>query len=268
MSGMLLEYAGTLPLFVVGTLASLVAGLATGVGAVPVLFGGTLGQRRQDTMLGFAAGVMLAATAFSLVLPSVDSGAEVYGSRVVAGAVTGLAILAGAAGLALLHHYAPHEHFIKGREGVDIGQLRRLWLFVIAITLHNIPEGLAVGVGFGGGDLSNGLALMTGIGLQNMPEGLAVALALRSADYTRARAFTVALATGLVEPIGGMIGIGAVSFSDPALPIGLALAGGAMLFVISHEIIPETHRRGSDMHATAGLMVGFVTMMLLDVLLG
>ncbi|MGE4219082.1 MAG: ZIP family metal transporter [Alphaproteobacteria bacterium] len=268
MSGMLLDYAGTLPLIAVGALASLVAGLATGVGAIPVLFGGTIGQRRQDTMLGFAAGVMLAATAFSLVLPSVESGAEVYGSRILAGTVTGLSILAGAVGLTLLHRYAPHEHFIKGREGADIGHLRRLWLFVIAITLHNFPEGLAVGVGFGGGDIANGMALMTGIGLQNMPEGLAVALALRSADYSRGRAFAVAVATGLVEPVGGLLGIGAVSFSDAVLPVGLALAGGAMLFVISHEIIPETHRRGSDMHATAGLMVGFVTMMFLDVLLG
>lgn len=262
------QLVGTMPLVLLGGLASLVAGLFTGIGALPVLFGKDIGQRRQDIMLGFAAGVMLAATAFSLVLPAVEAGAEVYGNRNLAGFVAGLSVLAGAAGLALLHRFAPHEHFIKGREGADIGQLRRLWLFVIAITLHNFPEGLAVGVGFGGGDVANGTALAVGIALQNLPEGLAVALALRSADYSRGKAVWVAVATGLVEPVGGFIGIGAVAVSDPVLPIGLALAGGAMLFVISHEIIPETHRRGSAMHATAGLMVGFVTMMLLDVLLG
>src|SRR3546814_7398162 len=118
---------------------------------------------------------MLAASAFSLILPGVERGAEISGGRGLAAALVSLGVLGGAAGIGLLHRYAPHEHFIKGREGADADQLRRLWLFVIAITLHNIPEGLAVGVGFGGGDFGNGAALAIGIGLQNLPEGLAVA---------------------------------------------------------------------------------------------
>jgi ZIP family zinc transporter len=138
-------------------------------------------------------------------------------------------------------------------------------LFVVAITLHNFPEGLAVGVSFAGHDIANGTAMATGIGLQNMPEGLAVAVALLSAGYSRLRSVAVAAATGLVEPIGGMIGAGAVSVAAPVLPMGLAFAAGAMLFVISNEIIPETNRKGYAGYATGGLMVGFVVMMQLDV---
>jgi zinc transporter, ZIP family len=156
-----------------------------------------------------------------------------------------------------------------GPDGKEAGaSLRRIWLFVIAITLHNFPEGLAVGVGFGGGDIENGRSLAIGIGLQNFPEGLAVAVALLGQNYSRVRAFTVALMTGLVEPVGGLIGIGAVTLSEPLLPWGLAFAAGAMIFVISHEIIPETHRRGYENYGTIGLIIGLVVMMFLDVVLG
>src|SRR3546814_9009002 len=182
---------------------------------------------------------MLAASAFSLILPGVERGAEISGGRGLAAALVSLGVLGGAAGIGLLHRYAPHEHFIKGREGADADQLRRLWLFVIAITLHNIPEGLAVGVGFGGGDFGNGAALAIGIGLQNLPEGLAVAVALLAVGYSRLHAVFVALLTGLVEPVGGLIGAGAVSLGEWILPLGLAFAGGAMLFVISNEIRSE-----------------------------
>jgi len=155
-----------------------------------------------------------------------------------------------------------------GREGPEAASLRRVWLFVIAITIHNFPEGLAVGVGFGADGLSGGLPLAIGIGLQNAPEGLAVAVALLGEGYSRVRAWGIAALTGLVEPVGGLIGAGIITMSQPLLPWGLAFAAGAMLYVISHEIIPETHRSGHQNRATLGLAVGLVVMLFLDVWLG
>ena len=157
---------------------------------------------------------------------------------------------------------------MKGREGTDSATLARIWLFVIAITIHNLPEGLAVGVGFATGDIAKGVSLATGIGLQNAPEGLAVAVALRGQGYSPRAAFLVALSTGLVEPVGGVLGVAAVSVSSVLLPWGLTFAAGAMLYVISHEIIPETHRHGRQNRATMGLILGLILMMVLDVTLG
>lgn len=261
------QTAETLPVFVLGAAGSLIAGLFTGVGALPVLLGKGIGPRMQNTLLGFAAGVMLAATVFSLIIPGIDHGERLYGGATNAVLIVSVGILIGGLVIALINRYAPHEHFISGREGVDWLHLRRLWLFVVAITLHNFPEGLAVGVSFAGHDIANGIALSTGIGLQNIPEGLAVAVALMSAGYGRMVSVGIATATGLVEPIGGMIGAAAVSIAAPVLPLGLAFAAGAMLFVISNEIIPETNRKGYASVATSGLMIGFVVMMQLDVLL-
>ena len=251
-----------------GFLASLGAGAMTGVGALPVFLPFRISTRAQDVMLGFAAGVMLAASAFSLIVPGLEAAAGDYGGDLPAALVVGCGIMLGAVALWLINEHVPHEHFILGREGAMSTSLRRIWLFVIAITLHNFPEGLAVGVGFGGGDLSKASALAIGIGLQNLPEGLAVALALSGEDYPRSAAFAVALATGLVEPVGGLIGVTAVTFAAPLLPWGLAFAAGAMIFVISSEIIPETHRQGFKLEGTFGLMIGFVVMMVLDTTLG
>ena len=245
-------------LILLGFLASLAAGLATGVGALPVLFVKRPSKRYLDLMLGFAAGVMLAATAFSLLIPAIEDG----GAWVAVGG-----LLLGALVLHLIDRFVPHEHFIRGHEGPS-SRLRKIWLFVIAITIHNFPEGLAVGVGFGGGALGPAIALAVGIGLQNMPEGLAVALPLVGEGYSRRRALLYATLTGLVEPIGGLIGVALVLIARPLLPWGLAFAAGAMLFVISDEIIPESHRNGHERLATFGVMIGFAVMMLLDVLLG
>ncbi|MBC8042833.1 MAG: ZIP family metal transporter [Rhizobacter sp.] len=256
------------PIALVGTLASLVAGLATGAGALPVLFFKTVSQRSQDVMLGFGAGVMLAATSFSLIVPGIAAAETLTHSKTAAALIMGSGILLGGGFLWLTNNLVPHEHFIKGPEGSNNANLKRIWLFIIAITLHNFPEGLAVGVGFGSGDLNDGLALATGIGLQNVPEGFVVALALLTEKYTKAEAVGIATLTGLVEPVGGLIGAGLVSVAAPLLPWGLGFAAGAMLFVISDEIIPETHRKGFEKEATAGLMLGFVVMMLLDVTLG
>jgi ZIP family zinc transporter len=252
----------------VGFLASLAAGAMTGVGALPVFLPFRISARTQDVLLGFAAGVMLAASAFSLIVPGLEAAAADYGGKLPAALTVAAGILLGAVALWLINEHVPHEHFILGREGVMSTSLRRIWLFVIAITLHNFPEGLAVGVVYGSGDLGNAGALAIGIGLQNLPEGLAVALALSGEDYSRGQAFTVALLTGMVEPIGGLIGVSAVTIAAPLLPWGLAFAAGAMIFVISSEIIPETHRQGFKLEGTFGLMVGFVVMMVLDTTLG
>jgi ZIP family zinc transporter len=215
-------------------------------------------ERFLDTALGFAAGVMLAATSFSLIVPAIEEGG-VW--------ITVIGIAIGAIFLDQADKWIPHEHFQKGPEGPS-STLRRTWLFILAITLHNFPEGLAVGVGFGGGDVASGTALAIGIGLQNMPEGLAVAMPLLREKYNRWKALMIATVTGLVEPVGGLIGVGAVTLARPFLPLGLAFAAGAMLFVISDEIIPETHSRGNEREATFGVIVGFLVMMTLDNLFG
>ena len=251
-----------------GFLGSLVAGLLTGLGAVPVLFGRAPSRAVRDMLLGFAAGVMLAASFFSLIIPGLEAAEARYGAGAVPAGIIVVAILIGMGAVALLNELLPHEHFKSGREGPAAESLRRIWLFIVAITIHNFPEGLAVGVGFGADGLTGGLPLAIGIGLQNAPEGLAVAVALLGEGYSRLRAWSVAALTGLVEPVGGLIGAGIISVSQPLLPWGLAFAAGAMLYVISHEIIPETHRAGHQNKATAGLAVGLAIMLFLDVTLG
>jgi ZIP family zinc transporter len=252
-------------MLMMGIVASALAGLATGVGALPALFLRRVPDRTLNAMLGGAAGVMLAATSFSLILPGIASGDAIWPGRGVLAVVAGM--LAGAIFLDRADKWLPHEHFLLGREG-PASAARRIWLFIMAITIHNFPEGLAVGVGFGSGDLESARSLAIGIGLQNMPEGLAVALPLIGLGYRRSAAVGIALLTGLVEPVGALLGVGAVGFAQPVLPLGLAFAAGAMLFVISDEIIPETHARGRSRVATFGVMVGFVIMMALDNLLG
>jgi ZIP family zinc transporter len=240
----------------VGLAASLVAGLATGAGALPVLFTKRISDRLLDVMLGFSAGVMLAATAFSLIVPAIDLGGPFV-------AVFGIII--GALVLHLIDRFVPHFHPALGAEGPP-SQLSKVWLFVLAITIHNFPEGLAVGVSFGGGDVAAGLVIAMAIGLQNMPEGLAVALPLVREGYSRRKSLLYGTLTGLVEPLGGLLGVALVSIFMPVLPWGLAFAAGAMLFVVSDEMIPESHRKGFEREATFGLIAGFVVMMLLDTL--
>ncbi len=260
----------TTQVIILGLAASTAAGLATGIGALPCLFTRKVSDRTFDAMLGFAAGVMLAATSFSLIVPGIEYGTDIYKSEVWAVVAVVGGILAGALFLDRADKWLPHEHFVSGPEGPS-SSMRRTWLFILAITLHNFPEGLAVGVGFGGGteeSIRNGTVLAIGIGLQNMPEGLAVALPLMREGYSRGYALWIALASGLVEPLGGLLGVSMVTFMGPMLPLGLAFAAGAMLFVISDEIIPETHGRGNERVATFGVIIGFVIMMAMDNLLG
>ena len=247
--------------------ATLATAAATGLGALPILFARRISDRAQSGMLGFGAGVMLAAAAFSLFLPALDAGAALTGSRVLAGAMVALGLAAGGAVLAAMDRFVPHEHFIKGAgERGRPSELARIWLFVFAIALHNLPEGLAVGVGYGQPDAGKAAALALAIGVQNVPEGLVVAAALVAVGYSRSAAVLVALATGFVEPLGGLLGAGALAVSSALLPVALAFAGGAMLWVVSHEIIPESHRKGHERVATGGVLGGFAVMMLLDTL--
>ncbi len=251
-----------------GVSASFLAGLGTMIGASGIVLVRRISAGLEDVLLSAAAGVMLAASFFSLLLPGIGYGEVAFGSTLAAVAVVAGGLLCGALALHLIHAHVPHEHFVLGREGPDAGRMARIWLFVMAITLHNLPEGMAVGVGFGGGDMDNGVSLAVGIGLQNIPEGLAVALSLLAINYSRAVAFAVASLTGLVEPVGGLLGSAAAGLAEPLLPWTLGLAAGAMLFIISDEIIPETHRREHATHATFSLLGGFVLMMFLDATLG
>jgi ZIP family zinc transporter len=242
----------------------LIAAGATAAGTLPVLFSQRLSERVQDTMFGFGAGVMLAASAFSLVVPGIQAARDLGNGPWSAGLTVGAAILLGAAVLLWLERTVPHEHFIKGKEGHDARVLKRTWLFVFAIMLHNLPEGLAIGVAFGGTDAMRAGALSTGIAIQDVPEGLVVAVALLAAGYGRTFAVVLGMVSGLIEPVGALAGAAVMAWSSVLLPWGLGFAAGAMLFVISHEIIPESHRKGHEVYATGGLMLGFVLMMLLD----
>ena len=231
----------------------------------------SLPDRVQDTLFGFGAGVMLAACAFSLIIPGLAAAKSIGvfgGGDWAAGGVIGGAILLGGIALMVMDRVLPHEHFIKGREGQAARQIRRTWLFVFAIALHNVPEGLAIGVGYAANNGLRADALATGIAIQDVPEGLVVAVALLAAGYSRSFAVLIGMASGLVEPLGAVLGAAVVGHSAMLLPWGLGFAAGAMLFVISHEIIPESHRKGHEAFATGGLMVGFVLMMLLDTALG
>jgi ZIP family zinc transporter len=245
-------------LILLGLLATTGTGLLTGLGAIPIFFIRRVSERLMDTLLGFAAGVMLAATAFSLLIPAIEKGGVWISS---------LGIVLGAIFISLMDKVIPHLHFISGYEGPS-SRLRRIWLFILAITIHNFPEGLAVGVGFGSGNIKSAIVLAIAIGLQNIPEGLAVAFPLLREGYSKGKSFLYASLSGLAEPIAGLLGVVTVTVAYSLLPLGLSFAAGAMLFVISDEIIPETHRRGYEREGTAGVIIGFIVMMILDNLLG
>lgn len=240
--------------------------LATSLGAVPAIFLRTLSEPRKDMLLGLAAGVMLAATCFSLLLPAIDMATPGRMPLVAACLVAGIMLL-GALFIHLANELIPHEHFFGGHEGLDARKLKRIWLFVLAITIHNIPEGLAVGVTAGSGVQHISLPVLVGIGFQDIPEGLVVALALLAHGYRMRDSLFVAVVTGVVEAVGVVLGFSFVQYASGVLPWTLACSGGMMLYVISHEMIPECHSRGNQKEATFGLMVGFALMMVLDVAL-
>ena len=245
-------------------LTALGVGGATVIGAlIGFLFKG-ISHKFSDIVLAFAAGVMLAAAVVGLILPSVE-----YGGRWGI-ATTILGIFAGAVCLNLVDKLVPHLHKMAGEDieehrGSDIG---RVMLFVMAIAIHNLPEGIAAGVGFGSGDVTGALVIAGGIALQNIPEGMVIIGPMLAAGVKPRRTFVIAALTGAVEVVGTLIGYFAVSISAAILPFALAFAGGTMLYVISDEMIPETHAHGSERGATFSLLIGFCLMLLVDVLLG
>jgi len=242
---------------------------ALGVGGATI-FGSLIGflfkkasHRFSDIILSFAAGVMLAAAVLGLIIPSLDFGGKYGLVTTVAG------IFAGAMCLNLIDKLVPHLHrFVGAEEHHNNANLSKVLLFVMAIAIHNLPEGIAAGVGFGSGDTSQALLIAGGIALQNIPEGMVIIAPMLAAGVSPAKTFVCAMLTGLVEVAGTLLGFFAVSFSSAILPFALSFAGGTMLYVISDEMIPETHAHGSERGATYALLVGFCVMLVSDVLLG
>lgn len=246
----------------------LVGFTATALGAALVFFLGQVKQNIQDALLGCAAGMMLAASSFSLILPGVEAAEDIFDSTVIAALLVAIGLGLGALLMLGLDYFTPHEHESIGACGPECQRISGIWLFVFAIALHNIPEGMAIGVSFAQGDLSVGIPLTTAIALQDIPEGFAVALALLASGLSRWKSVLIGAATGLLEPIGAVLGFAMASSIAPAYPLSMGIAAGAMIFVVSHEVIPETHRNGHQTMASIGLIAGFMVMMFLDTALG
>ena len=245
---------------------------ALGVGGATV-FGAVLGfvfrkmsHQFSDIVLSFASGVMLAAAVLGLILPSLDYGGKFGILVTIAG------IFCGAVCLNLMDRLVPHLHRLSGvdQEAHPHGteQLNKVLLFVMAIAIHNLPEGIAAGVGFGTGNTGEAVTIAAGIALQNIPEGMVIIGPMLAAGMSRGRTFVIALATGMVEVLGTLLGYFAVSISTAILPFALAFAGGTMLYVISDEMIPETHAHGCERGATYSLLAGFCLMLVMSHYLG
>ena len=245
-------------------LTALGVGGATMLGALIGFGFKKITHRLSDIMTSFAAGVMLAAAVLGLILPSIEYGGK-YGLL-----ITVAGIFAGAYCLNLMDKLVPHLHRLAGVEDERHanGSLNKALLFVLAIAIHNLPEGIAAGVGFGSGDVGQALMIATGIALQNIPEGVIIIGPMLAAGVKPGRTFVCALATGLIEVVGTLIGYCAVSLAGVILPFALAFAGGTMLYVVSDEMVIETHSHGSQRAATYALLVGFCLMLVVDMLLG
>ncbi|MCI0994289.1 ZIP family metal transporter [Pseudomonas corrugata] len=237
--------------------------LGTALGAVPVLVIRRMPQAVSDSLLGFGAGVMLAATAFSLIVPGIAAAEQLGLTPWLASGLVSFGILAGAFGLYLVERkVSARPEQLVGAPGHPV-IAPRIWLFVFAIVAHNIPEGMAVGVSAGGG-MPDADSLAMGIALQDVPEGLVIALVLAAAGMSRFKAFLIGAASGLVEPLFALLCAWLVSLAGMLLPLGLALAAGAMLLVVTHEVIPEARRNGHEKLASLGLLMGFCLMMVMD----
>ena len=245
-------------------LTALGVGGATLIGSLMGFVFKNISHKFSDIVLSFAAGVMLSAAVLGLILPSLE-----YGGKFSV-IITVIGIFAGALCLNLIDKLVPHLHKFVGAdiEPHNNEGLSKVLLFVMAIAIHNLPEGIAAGVGFGSGDTSQALIIAGGIALQNIPEGMVIIGPMLSAGVTPKKTIICAMITGFVEVIGTLIGYFAVSVSVAILPFALAFAGGTMLYVISDEMIPETHAHGNERGATYALLVGFCVMLITDFLLG
>ena len=245
-------------------LTALGVGSATVIGALIGFAFKKISHKFSDIVLSFAAGVMLAAAVLGLVIPSIEYGGK-YGIL-----ITVVGIFVGALCLNLIDKIVPHLHKMIGPDIEDHNKtgLNKVLLFVTAIAIHNLPEGIAAGVGFGSENTAQALVIAGGIALQNIPEGMVIIGPMLAAGVKPSRTFIIAMLTGVIEVIGTLIGYFAVSVASVKLPFALAFAGGTMLYVISDEMIPETHAHGSESGATFALLVGFCVMLVTDVLLG
>ena len=247
-------------------LTALGVGGATVIGALMGFMFKKISHRFSDIVLAFAAGVMLSAAVVGLILPSLE-----YGGRAPL-LVTVAGIFCGAVCLNLMDRLVPHLHRLSGVDQeahpAGTGQLDKVLLFVMAIAIHNLPEGIAAGVGFGTGNTGEAVTIAAGIALQNIPEGMVIIAPMLAAGMSHRRTFVAALMTGLVEVVGTLLGYFAVSLSTAILPFALAFAGGTMLYVVSDEMIPETHAHGSERGATYALLAGFCLMLVMSYLLG
>ncbi len=245
-------------------LTALGVGGATVIGAAAGFAFKGLSHKFSDIILSFAAGVMLAAAVLGLILPSLEYGGS---SGII---ITVIGIFTGALCLNLIDKLVPHLHKMVGSdiEAHNASSLNKVLLFVMAIAIHNLPEGIAAGVGFGSGDTAQALMIAGGIALQNIPEGMVIIAPMLASGVKPGKTFVIAMITGLVEVVGTLIGYFAVNISTAVLPFALAFAGGTMLYVISDEMIPETHAHGAERGATYSLLVGFSVMLITDVLLG
>ena len=245
-------------------ITALGVGGATIIGSLIGFIFKNISHKFSDIVLSFAAGVMLAAAVLGLILPSIEYGGEYGLITTIAG------IFAGALCLNLIDKLVPHLHKLVGPdiEPHHNANLNKVLLFVTAIAIHNLPEGIAAGVSFGTNDISQALMIAGGIALQNIPEGMVIIGPMLAAGVSQRKTFLAAMCTGLVEVVGTLIGYFAVSVASSILPFALAFAGGTMLYVISDEMIPETHAHGSEQGATYALLVGFCLMLVSDVLLG
>ncbi len=247
-------------------LTALGVGGATVIGALIGFVFKKISHRFSDIVLSFAAGVMLAASIVGLILPSLDYGGKYALFKTVSG------VFAGALCVNALDRIVPHLHKLTGVDTEthpeNQERLGKILLFVIAIAIHNLPEGIAAGVGFGTGNTAEAVTIAGGIALQNIPEGMVIIAPMLAAGISRSRTFIIAAATGAIEVIGTFLGYFAVSVSAAVLPFALAFAGGTMLYVISDEMIPETHAHGSERGATYSLLIGFCLMIIFDTLIG
>lgn len=245
-------------------ITALGVGGATIVGALAGFLFKQIPHKWNDAILGFAAGIMMAAAVFGLILPSVEQAGKSGLWICVAG------ILCGAVFLTFVDRLTPHLHHLTGvdkEEHEHNESLNKVMLFVFAIAIHNLPEGLAAGVGFGSGDAGNAITVAAGIALQNIPEGMVIISPMLLSGISKRRTFLLASFTGLIEVVGTFIGYFAASISSAILPFALAFAGGTMLYVISDEMIPETHSHGYERMATYSFLTGFMVMLVMDQLL-
>lgn len=245
-------------------ITALGVGGATLIGAFLGLCIGKIDEKWNDAILSFAAGIMLAAAVLGLILPSVEAAGKSGLFMTISG------VLAGAIFLNAADKLTPHLHHLTGvkeEEHAKAGSINKIMLFVMAIAIHNLPEGIAAGVAFGAGDVGGAISVAFGIALQNIPEGLVIISPMLLCGVSKRRTILIAAATGIVEVMGTFIGYFAIGVSGAILPFALAFAGGCMLYIISDEMIPETHSHGYERIATYALIVGFLVMLVLDTLL-